>query len=406
MKILCFGSCNIDMVYEVDHTVRPGETLSARALHVFPGGKGLNQAITLAKAGAAVHFAGCIGPDGQLLRSIMAENGVDLQYLRTVEEKTGHAVIQLSRDGENAIFIYPGANGLVGRDHMDAVLADFGPGDILLVQNEISNLSYLIEKAAARGMAVFLNPSPFNEAISQIDINKLRCLIVNETEAEALTGSREPEALKQFLQHHPHLILVLTRGKQGSTYFSAGAAIEQCAYRTQTVDTPAAGDTFTGYLIAALSQGQPPKTAMAFAATAAAISVSRKGASVSVPTREEVLAQLGKLEPYLPAASRQVQKAKAYMDAHYADGSIAALSRELGFSPAYASSWVKKNLGASFTELIHRRRCEVCAMYLRTTDLSVGEIIGRVGYKNESFFRRKFTEKYGCAPLRYRKERM
>lgn len=404
MKILCFGSCNIDMVYGVEQTVRPGETISARGLDIFPGGKGLNQAIALAKAGAPVHFAGCIGSDGQMLRDIMVECGVDLRHLRTVGEKTGHAVIQLSRDGENAIFIFPGANGQVDRAHIDSVLAQFASGDILLVQNEISNLPYLVHSAAQKGLQVFLNPSPCNETIKAIDLKDIHCLIVNETESEALTGSREPEAVGRFVrEQHPHLTIVMTRGKQGSAYYSASTVMDQCAYRVRTVDTTAAGDTYTGYLIAALSQGQSPKSAMAYAAAAAAITVSRKGASVSIPTRKEVLEQMGMLVPCLVASpSGQVQKAKAYIEKNYAEGSLAGLSRELGLAPAYTSSWIKKNLGATFTELLNDRRCEVCAMYLRTTELSVGEIIDRVGYKNESFFRRKFAKKYGRSPLRYR----
>lgn len=303
MKILCFGSCNIDMVYGVDQTVRPGETICARGLDIFPGGKGLNQAISLAKAGAPAYFAGCIGQDGQMLRHIMTDSGVNLQYLRTVPGKTGHAVIQLSRDGENAIFIYAGANGQVDKAYIDSVLSHFAPGDILLVQNEISNLPYLIRRAAEKGIRVFLNPSPYNEALNAIDLKDIHFLILNETEAEALTGSREPEAVGRFIrEQHPHLTIVMTRGKQGSTYYSANMVIDQCAYRVQAVDTTAAGDTYTGYLIAALSQGQSPKAAMAYAATAAAIAVSRKGASVSIPTREEVLEQMNTLEPG-PAAS-------------------------------------------------------------------------------------------------------
>lgn len=403
MKLLCFGSCNMDLVYAVDQMVQPGETICASGLDTFPGGKGLNQAIALAKAGAYVYFAGCIGKDGQMLYDTMSASGVDLRYLRTVPGKTGHAVIQVNQDGENAIIIFAGANGEVSVPYIESVLADFSEGDILLVQNEISNLSRLVDIAAEKGMKVFFNPSPYNEDVKAIDLKNIQYLIVNETEAEAMTGSREPDALQQFIrERHPHLTIVMTRGKQGSTLYTADTVIQQCAYRTQTVDTTAAGDTYTGYLIAALSQGEAPKAAMAYAATASSIAVSRKGASVSIPTREEVLERTNKLEPYSAPSSGQVRKAKAYLQTHYADGSLHALSQELGFSPAYTSSWIKKNLGASFTELIHDRRCEVCAMYLRTTELSVGEIIERVGYENESFFRRKFAKKYGCSPLHYR----
>ena len=293
MKILCFGSCNMDMVYSVDHILRPGETMAADALQMFPGGKGLNQAIALARAGAAVQFAGCIGPDGQFLRDILTDCGVDIRYLRTVEEKTGHAIIQVDKDAENAILIFAGANGTVTKAQIEETLADFSAGDFLLVQNEINLLPELVQAAAEIGMQIVFNPSPLNAQARAVNLRYVQYLLVNETEARDITGSDEPAALQNYIRRNaPHLKIVLTRGKAGSVYFDAERTYVQQAFKVKSVDTTAAGDTYTGYFIAGLSRGEGYQEAMRYASAASAISVSRQGAASSIPAREEVTAAL------------------------------------------------------------------------------------------------------------------
>lgn len=293
MKILCFGSCNIDMVYSVDHIVRPGETMAADALQLFPGGKGLNQAIALARAGASVQFAGCIGPDGQFLRSTLTDCGVDIRYLREVEEKTGHAIIQVDKEAENAILIFAGANGMVTKEQIKETLADFSAGDFLLVQNEINMLPELVQAAAEIGMQIVFNPSPLNAQARAVDLRYVRYLLVNETEARGMTGSDEPDTLQTYIrQKAPHLKILLTRGKRGSIYFDAEHTHVQQAFKVKSVDTTAAGDTYTGYFIAGLSRGDSYQESMMYASAASAIAVSREGAASSIPTREEVTAAL------------------------------------------------------------------------------------------------------------------
>ena len=406
MKILCFGSCNIDMVYAVDHILRPGETMAADALQMFPGGKGLNQAIALARAGASVEFAGCIGPDGQFLRDTLTECGVDLRHLRTVEEKTGHAIIQVDKGAENAILIFAGANGMVTKAQIEETLADFSAGDFLLVQNEINLLPELVQAAAKIGMQIVFNPSPLNAQARAVDLQHVQYLLVNETEARDITGSDEPSTLQTYIrQNAPHLKIVLTRGKQGSIYFDAERTYVQQAFKVKSVDTTAAGDTYTGYFIAGLSRGDSYQESMMYASAASAIAVSREGAASSVPTRKEVSEKLTSLVLNTGNGSDPKEMVAEFLSAHYADGTLQMLADMLGYSTSHTGVWLKENLGVSFTELVHDKRCDVCAKYLETTKLPISEIIHLVGYKNESFFRKKFTARYGCSPLTYRKRK-
>ena len=178
MKILNFGSCNIDYVYSLDHIVKVGETETTYKMNIFPGGKGLNQSIAAAKAGITIYHAGCVGEDGDMLTSLMAESGVDTAFVKKTSGKNGHAVIQVSAKGENSIFLFPGSNEKVSKEYADEVLKNFGKGDILLLQNEISNVAYIVEKAHESGMTIILNPSPINEKINGIDFEKLSYIIL------------------------------------------------------------------------------------------------------------------------------------------------------------------------------------------------------------------------------------
>lgn len=406
MKILCFGSCNIDFVYSVEKILQPGQTIAANGLSLFPGGKGLNQAIALAKAGAKVNFAGCIGPDGQMLRQVLEGAGVELSYLRQVEEKTGHAIIQVDQTAENAIMIFAGANGCVTKEYIDAVLADFERDDVLLIQNEISNLPYLVDQAGNKGMQIYFNPSPLNEQARKVNLNKIYCLLVNETEAQAITDSREPEALQAFIkERYPYLQILLTQGKRGSVFIDQRQMLRQSAYRVESVDTTAAGDAYAGYFLAGICRGDSIKAAMDRASAASAIAVSRNGASASIPTGDEVDLQLPSMLPSLDPVDRRIAMVEDFFRDHYADGTLQQLAQRLGYTTTYTGSWLKSNLGATFTQLLHKKKCQVCAELLSSTDLSVSQIIHQVGCTNESFFRNKFRKEYGCTPMTYRKKR-
>lgn len=408
MKILNFGSCNIDYVYSMNHIVTVGETAMAYNLELFPGGKGLNQSIATARAGAEIFHAGCVGNDGEMLRKILEDSGVNVSFLKRVDEKNGHAIIQVSDAGDNSIFIYPGSNEMITRDFVDQVLKSFSSEDILLLQNEINDIGYIIEKAHSKGMCVVFNPSPINEVISKIDLNMISYLVLNEVEAREITAIDYIDGqLAFFEEKYPNLKVILTLGKQGSVMLKDGNRIRQEAYKVTAVDTTAAGDTFTGYFVAGLAQKTDDKALLDLASVASAIAVSRKGAAPSIPTMDEVLHAVGTLEPNGSENKPESFKKRLeeYIDNNLQSASIKEVAAYLNYSVIYSGSLVKKLTGQTFTALLQERRCMRASRLLLDTDLPISEIIARVGYENESFFRKKFSEKYGANPLEYRKNK-
>lgn len=292
MKILNFGSLNIDYVYKVDHFVRKGETLSSEALHVYSGGKGLNQSVALGRAGAEVYHAGKIGKDGSFLLEVLREAGVHTDFIRVTEtERSGNAIIQNDAQGDNCILLYGGANLAITREEVDETLSRFFAGDYCVLQNEINELHYIVEKAHERDMVIVLNPSPMDQKITALPLQLIDWFILNEVEAAQLTGRQASDGellLAELMRKFPEAHIVLTLGEAGSLYGYREERFCQGIYRTEVVDTTAAGDTYTGYLLAALLAGETVQRTMALAARAAAITVSRRGAAPAIPRREEL----------------------------------------------------------------------------------------------------------------------
>ncbi len=301
MKYLVFGSLNIDRTYSVPHFVAAGETMSAGSMELFCGGKGFNQAVALARAGKEVYFAGAVGADGQMLLDALRADGIDERYIKHTNGASGHAVIQVDPAGQNCIIILAGANGEITKDDVDRVLVNFDKGDLIVLQNEISNVDYILAQAAQKGMIVALNPSPCDEKISRYDLNYVDYLLVNEVEGSVITGLEEPDAIgNQLRQQYPNMNVVLTLGSRGAVYFGAdGSRHCRGIWRTNAVDTTAAGDTFTGYFLAQITSSGDAALALEQASIASGISVSRRGASPSIPAGQEVLAtDPGVLSPF------------------------------------------------------------------------------------------------------------
>ena len=292
MKVLNFGSLNIDYVYEMDHMVRKGETELAGSRNIFVGGKGLNQSIALGRAGVKVFHAGSVGEDGLFLLDTLKNADVDVSLVRILDDTaSGHAIIQNDKDGDNCILLYGGANQAISTEQIDETLSHFEKGDLLGLQNEVNNLSYIIDKAHDIGMQIVLNPSPYNSVIDGINLEYVDYFFVNEIEAASLAGIEENDGEKlagKLGEKFPAQKIILTLGTEGSFYIYGDEIVKQEVYKVKAVDTTAAGDTFSGYFIAEMIKGRSPKEALNTAAKASAIAVSREGASPSIPTMSEV----------------------------------------------------------------------------------------------------------------------
>ena len=293
MKVLNIGSMNLDYVYNVDHIIQPGETQATDGINIFLGGKGINQSIAVAKAGAEVYHGGLIGNDGQPFIDACKEYGVNSKYIRQVDSKSGHTIIQIDKNAQNCILLYGGANQMLTKEYIDEVFEGFDREDILLLQNEVNMLPYIIDKAYEKGMQIALNPSPFNDKLKEVDMSKISIFLMNEIEGGQITGLEAPEdIIAKVVEMYPKAKIVLTLGKDGAIYAEGETRYHQPIFKVEAVDTTAAGDTFTGYFLAGLIEGMPIPDILKMSAKASSIAVTREGAVPSIPYREEVMEAL------------------------------------------------------------------------------------------------------------------
>lgn len=293
MRILCLGSLNIDRTYRVENFVKPGETISSLSLTVGSGGKGLNQAIACRKAGSEVYMAGKLGSDGGILVEKLKQYGVNTE--RTIVDVTqlsGHAVIQLDNSAQNNIILYGGTNRTITHEDVDFMIRHFGKDDILLLQNEISSMDYIIDRGYEKGMTIALNPSPMDASLLECDLKKVSYFIMNEIEAEDISGESDPDkAIKVLHEKYPNSKIVITLGSEGSVYFDGEKTYRHGIYKVNAVDTTARGDTFTGYFLNGVLNGMQPTEILSMASKASALAVSKPGAADSIPSKAEVMSR-------------------------------------------------------------------------------------------------------------------
>ena len=293
MRVLNIGSLNLDYVYSVDHIILPGETEATSSRNIFLGGKGINQSIALAKAGVEVYHGGLIGNGGQPFLDACKEYGVHADFIRKVNAPDGHTIIQIDKHAQNSILLFGGTNQMLTEEFIDEILNHFSSEDILLLQNEVNLLPYIVAQAYAKGMQIALNPSPFNEKLDAVDMNKISIFLLNEVEGHQLTDFTEPnEILDKLRELYPHAKVVLTLGKDGAMYADETQRVYQPIFNVKAVDTTAAGDTFTGYFLSGLMAGMPMQDVLRMSAKAASIAVTRAGAVPSIPYQEEVMKEL------------------------------------------------------------------------------------------------------------------
>ncbi len=296
MKILVYGSLNIDYVYSVNHFVRAGETISSDGRNIFCGGKGLNQAIAFSKYGLDTFMAGSVGEsDGNMLLETLEKAKVNTDFVTKKNMPSGHTVIQNTPDGENCIILFGGANQNITKEDVVKTLDNFDEGDYIILQNEINLGGFIIEKASEKKMTVVLNPSPMNEKILSLPLDKVDIFVLNEIEACAILGTKVNEEIpdgevliSKLSDKFSNSRILLTLGEDGSLYTDGEKVYSHGIYKVKALDTTGAGDTFTGYFIGEFISGKSPLEALNTASAASAIAVSRNGASVSVPYYREV----------------------------------------------------------------------------------------------------------------------
>ncbi len=290
MKILCFGSLNLDNVYQVDHIVRPGETTISTSYQLFDGGKGLNQALALGRANAACSMSGMIGKDGLHILKTLEQSNVDASFVAVSENiNTGSTIIQVDKNGQNSIICVGGANHMIDQAHVKHVIAQFKPGDLILLQNEINNIPFIMKEANQKGLKIAFNPSPITDELHDYPLELVDILILNEIEGYELTKEKHyVDIIKELHKAYPRTAILLTLGKKGALFSDGVNSCSHGIYDVDVVDTTAAGDTFTGYFLAAYANNETIEECLRKASIASSLAVSRPGASSSIPFLSEV----------------------------------------------------------------------------------------------------------------------
>ena len=289
-KICNFGSINIDHVYRVKDFVQPGETLNSLSYQIFPGGKGLNQSIALARAGASVFHAGAVGLDGGWLVERLVDEGVSTDFIVQSETATGHAIIQVTDSGENSIILYSGANRTISSNDISHSLGKFSKGDYCLVQNEINAVNEIINEANRQQVKVVFNPAPMTPEVLDYPLQKVDILIVNQVEGSMLSGEESPKKIiHQLRSDYIDTAVLLSLGKEGLVYSDENHPwLEYPGRFVDVVDTTAAGDTLIGYFLASIMNGLSVEEALETGISASALCVTKAGAADSIPTVDEV----------------------------------------------------------------------------------------------------------------------
>jgi ribokinase len=293
MAVINFGSINIDHVYQVPHFVQPGETLDSTSYQVLLGGKGANQSIALANAGTEVLHVGCINEHDVQFKQVMIKKGINGRFIRCTETPSGHAIIQVTPNGENAIFLFGGANRDICEQDIQKALADTEVNDWVLLQNETSGTAEVLRQAKAKGLKVALNPAPMTEDIKALNFTEIDLIIVNEVEAAELSEKTEMAEIESFFRaNFAHGAVIITQGKKGAKWFTADVTVEVTAFVVDAVDTTAAGDTFIGFFLAHYQANNHAESALRYACAASALAVTQPGAAQSIPSAEQVTAFL------------------------------------------------------------------------------------------------------------------
>jgi ribokinase len=285
MAVFNLGSINADLFYQVPHLLAPGETLASTDHSRGLGGKGANMSVAIARAAARAVHIGAVGADGGWAVERLLEYGVDTRNIVKLDVPTGHAVIMVDDHGENAILLFPGANRAITESHMDSALLGATEADTFVFQNETSAQIEGATLASSKGMRVVYAAAPFDAQAVEAVLPMLDILVMNAVEARQLT-----DALGMTLAALPVRDVIVTLGGDGCRWINTDDGTDQTfpAIPVTPVDTTGAGDTFTGFLVAALDRGLPMKQAILLGQQAGAIMVTRHGTADVIPDLKDI----------------------------------------------------------------------------------------------------------------------
>ncbi|WP_158967507.1 ribokinase [Paraglaciecola sp. L3A3] len=289
MAIINFGSINIDHVYQVEHFVQPGETIASTDYQQLLGGKGANQSIALARAGAEVFHVGKINENDSAFKQVLIRDGINCKYVECTATASGHAIIQVTPTAENAIVLFGGANQEITTKDVMSALDNAKPADWVLTQNETSSVDQVLKQAKEKGLKVAFNPAPMSDSVKNLPHDCIDLLIVNEVEAEEISGQQDLDKMEAYFRKNwPEAEILITMGKAGVRMVKKTETINVSSFLVEAVDTTAAGDTFIGYFLSAYSSHSDSKKALIKACAASALAVMKEGAAQSIPTNEAV----------------------------------------------------------------------------------------------------------------------
>jgi ribokinase len=289
MAVINFGSINVDHVYQVDHFVQPGETQASKSYQQLLGGKGANQSIALARAGSDVWHVGKINQADAGFKQTMIRENINCKFVNCTETPSGHAIIQVTPSGENAIVLFGGANQELNEKDILQALDGAKSSDWVLTQNETSGIDKILLQAKEKGLKVAFNPAPMTESVKHLPLHCIDLLIVNEVEAEEISGHQNLDQIEAYFRRDlPQAEVLITLGKAGVRMLKKEKTINVPAFEVTAVDTTAAGDTFIGYFLSAYATHSDSKTALIRACAASALAVTKSGAAQSIPSKEEV----------------------------------------------------------------------------------------------------------------------
>ena len=291
MIVYNLGSINIDQVYTVPHFPQAGETLATLSYMRALGGKGANQSIALAQAGAQVTHIGAIHPADNWLITEMQSYGVDCSAVQHSEAATGHAIVAVNTAGENQILLHAGANAAIDIPAAITLLDQASHEDWALLQNETNGAADFVAAAKAKGVKIAYSAAPFDANVALALLPDLDLLVVNEGEAAALAAATNTAPDQLGVPH-----LVITKGAEGATYYDGTCVLTQQAFPVEAIDTTGAGDCFYGYFLAALIAHEPIERALQQATAASALQVTKAGAAEAIPSKADVLEFIDKQE--------------------------------------------------------------------------------------------------------------